>query len=428
MKLDYKRTMYVGLAFMSICAFWQVYDGIVPLILKNTFHVGDALAGVIMALDNVLALFMLPLFGALSDKTHSKMGRRMPFIVGGTTLACLSMLIIPFANSLVSLPLFFVGLGVVLFAMSTYRSPAVALMPDVTMKPLRSKANAVINLMGAIGGIIMLGAIPVLVSKKEHPSFFPLFAFTIAVMIICVSVLVWKIKEPLCVKQMHADSLAAGVANEEKSDNSHAGAKLPKDVFISLCFILASVFFWFMGYNAVTTAFSKYANITWGMQGGNYALVLLVAQAAAIVSYLPVGFLASKVGRKRTIQIGIIMLATAFASAMFFKTFTGMIFFFFALAGIGWAFINVNSYPMVVEMSGGADVGKYTGYYYTFSMLAQIITPILSGVLLQEIGYTTLFPYGAFFVTLSFVTMLFVRHGDSRPAAKKNIEAFDVDD
>ncbi|MEG1477790.1 MAG: MFS transporter, partial [Oscillospiraceae bacterium] len=257
---------------------------------------------------------------------------------------------------------------------------------------------------------------------------FPLFAFTIAVMIICVSVLVWKIKEPLCVKQMHTDSLAAGVANEEKSDNAHVGAKLPKDVFISLCFILASVFFWFMGYNAVTTAFSKYANITWGMQGGNYALVLLVAQAAAIVSYLPVGFLASKVGRKRTIQIGIIMLATAFASAMFFKTFTGMIFFFFALAGIGWAFINVNSYPMVVEMSGGADVGKYTGYYYTFSMLAQIITPILSGVLLQEIGYTTLFPYGAFFVTLSFVTMLFVRHGDSRPAAKKNIEAFDVDD
>ncbi|MBP8854899.1 MAG: MFS transporter [Oscillospiraceae bacterium] len=426
MKLDYKRTLFVGLAFMSICSFWQVYDGIVPLILKNTFQIGDFWAGWVMAADNVLALFMLPLFGALSDKTRSRFGRRMPFIVGGTILACTAMLVLPFADAIVSLPLFFVGLGVVLFAMSTYRSPAVALMPDVTMKPLRSKANAVINLMGAIGGIIMLGAIPLLVSKTGKPNYFPLYLFTIAIMAVCVLVLVWKINEPKCVEQMHADSLAAGIdtAAEKQKSPDAPKQKLPRDVFISLCFILASVFFWFMGYNAVTTAFSKYANIAWGMQGGNYALVLLVAQAAAIVSYLPVGMLASKIGRKKTILLGIVMLAVSFSSAMFFKSFSAMIFFFFALAGIGWAFINVNSYPMVVEMSNGADVGKYTGYYYTFSMLAQTITPICSGALLQFFGYHTLFPYGAFFVALSFVTMLFVRHGDSRPTQTKSIEAF----
>lgn len=429
MKLNHKRTVTVGLAFMSICAFWQVYDGIVPLILKNTFGVSDTAAGVVMAMDNVLALFMLPLFGTLSDKTRTRWGRRMPFIVVGTLLATAAMLLIPLGDHFKNLPLFIIGLGLVLVAMATYRSPAVALMPDVTPKPLRSKANAIINLMGAVGGIIMLLAIKLMVPKNQHPDYLPLFALTIAIMLICVAYLFFKVNEPKAVALMEEESRAMGV-EEEITDGAAntAEEKMPKDVFRSLCFILASVFLWFMGYNAVTTAFSKYAAFRWGMQGGDYAMVLMIAQAAAIVTYIPVGIIASKLGRKRTILIGVAMLAVAFGAGAVFTSFSGLIFFFFSLAGMGWAFINVNSYPMVVEMSRGADVGKYTGYYYTFSMTAQIITPILSGAVMQFLGYQYLFPYGALFVVASFITMLFVHHGDSRPEAKKGIEALDVDD
>ncbi len=430
MKLNNKRTVLVGLGFMSICAFWQVYDGIVPLILKNTFHIGDTASGVVMALDNILALFMLPLFGTLSDKTHTKIGRRMPYIVCGTAVAAICLVVIPIADRIYSLPLFLVALGIVLIAMATYRSPTVALMPDVTPKPLRSKANAIINLMGAVGGILMLAAIKFIVPKGEHPDYVPLFLLTALVMAVCVAVLYAKIKEPKCVEEMKRESSQAGIEEYEATEPTASGAaKLPKDVFRSLCFILASVFLWFMGYNAVTTAFSKYAAATWGMQGGDYALVLMIAQVAAIISYIPVGAIASKIGRKKTILGGIIMLSISFGSAVFFKSFSGLIFFFFALAGIGWAFINVNSYPMVVEMSRGADIGKYTGYYYTFSMTAQIITPILSGAVMEYLGYEYLFPYGCLFAALSFVTMLFVKHGDSRPDAPSDkLEAFDVDD
>ena len=204
-----------------------------------------------------------------------------------------------------------------------------------------------------------------------------------------------------------------------------AGGKMPRPMFRSLLFILASVFFWFFGYNAVTSAFSRYAEQE--LQG-NFALVLMICTVAAIVSYMPVGMIAQRIGRKRTILIGVVMLGTAFFAGIFFHSVSPLLYIFFALAGMGWAFINVNSYPMVVELSKGSDVGKYTGYYYTVSMTAQIFTPILSNILMEHVGYRTLFPYAAFFVFASFVTMLFVRHGDARPVAKKGLEALDVDD
>ena len=424
MKLNTKRTVLVGLAFMSICAFWQVYDGIIPLILKDTFGIGDTLSGVVMALDNVLALFLLPVFGALSDRTNTRIGKRMPYILLGTAAAVACMLLIPAADRLYNLPLFMVGLGLVLLAMGSYRSPAVALMPDVTPKPLRSKGNAIINLMGAVGGILMLGAIALLVPKGDHPNYFPLFLLTAGVMAVSVVVLFFTVNEPKAAQE----AAQAGGGEEAEEADAPAGEKLPPAVRRSLLFLLASVFLWFMGSNAVTTSFSKYAEHVWGMEGGDYAMVLMVAQAAAILAYLPVGAIASRVGRKKTILGGVFMLAAAFASAVFFRHFSALIFFFFALAGVGWAFINVNSYPMVVEMGRGSDVGKYTGYYYTFSMTAQIVTPILSGAVIEHLGYHLLFPYGALFVAASFVTMLFVKHGDNKPEAKRSIEVFDTPD
>jgi len=420
MKLNYKRTFFVGLAFMSICAFWQLYDNIIPLILKNTFNISDTIAGALMAVDNVLALFMLPLFGMLSDKTNTRFGKRTPYIVFGTLGTSVGMLLIPYADNTKSLALFLIALGIVLFSMSTYRSPAVALMPDVTPKPLRSKANAVINLMGAIGGIITLGVIAVLVPKESTPNYFNVFATVAGIMIVSITLLVITIREKKLAEEMKEEVY-------DKNESGKSGNAMPPEVKKSFLFLLFSVFLWYAGYNAVTTAFSKYAQIYWGLKGGLFAYTLMVAQIAAILSYIPVGIVASRIGRKKTILFGIALLAIAFGAAIFYKTFYASLFFFFALAGIGWAAINVNSYPMVVEMSKGSDIGKYTGFYYTFSMSAQIITPILSGALLEHVGYWTLFPYGTFFVAASFATMLIVKHGDNKPVPPSTkLEAFDT--
>ena len=419
MKLSYKRTFFVGLAFMSISAFWQMYDSITPLILKNVFGLGDTLQGAIMAVDNVLALFMLPLFGMLSDATKSPLGRRMPYILGGTAGALVFMAMVPAAVMSGSFVFFCVVLGLLLLTMATYRSPAVALMPDVTPKPLRSKGNAVINLMGALGGVVTLVLLSKLTPESASRNYFPIFLSVMAFMAVCILVLLWRVKEPEMVRQMHEESAAAGVdPDENAAEEPEAPAKaapMAPDVKRSLVLILLSVFLWFMGYNAVITHFSKYVQVYWGIEGGGFANILMVATVSAVVSYLPAGFIASKIGRKKTILGGVLLLAAAFGAAVFFPGFTPLIFVFFALAGVGWATINVNSYPMVVEMSRGSDVGKYTGYYYTFSMAAQIVTPILSGAVLEFLGYAYLFPYGCLFVALSFFTMLTVRHGDSRP-------------
>jgi len=426
MKLNYKRTTIVGLAFFSICAFWQLYDSIVPLMLKNTFGIGDTVAGGIMALDNILALFMLPLFGALSDRTSTRIGKRMPYIIGGTALAVISMNFLPYGDNSVNLYLFIAALLITLVAMSTYRSPAVALMPDVTPKPLRSKANAIINLMGAIGGAFTLVVISLLVPDTGKPDYSPLFFIISGVMVVSVVALVLIIDENRLVAEMQAMN-GHGTENEETGSGS--GKSLPADVRRSLIFILLSIFFWFMAYNAVTTAWSKYAQSFLGIAGGGFATNLLIATAAAVVSYIPVGIIASKIGRKKTILIGIVMLFISFAAAFFFTSYHPLLSVLLALVGSGWAAINVNSYPMVVEMAKGSNVGKYTGYYYTFSMAAQILTPILSGALLEHVGYRTLFPYATVFMALAFCTMLMVRHGDSKPVLpKEKLEMLDVGD
>lgn len=436
MKLNTKRTIWAGLAFMSICAFWQVYDSIVPLILKNTFDLNDSISGVIMAADNVLALFLLPLFGTLSDRTNTRIGKRMPFILIGTLAACIFAFIIPVAAERRNLALLITALGGALLSMAVYRSPAVALMPDITPKPLRSKANAIINLTGTVGGILMLAAIAILVPKGDNPSYFPLYIFMIVFMLLCIAGLFWKIKERDLAKLAQEEELNLEKAADIAPENT---GKMDRATKRSFVFMLASIFFWFMGYNAITTSFSKYGNVYWGLEGGDFAKALMIAQAAAIIAYIPVGAAATKFGRKKTILAGVAMLAVAFGSCAFYKSFSGMIYVFFILAGFGWASINVNSFPMIVEMCSGADVGKYTGYYYTASQAAQILTPILSGFVLEygyllidranpDAGYVFLFPYGAIFVAASFITMLFVKKGDSFAPSKKGIESFDVGD
>lgn len=459
-KLNYKRTFLIGLAFLSICSFWQMYDNIIPLILQNTYHLGETMTGAVMALDNVLAIFLLPVFGMLSDKVHTKLGRRMPFIVAGTILAVIFMMLLPmidnaekarwstgesFSNQVIFLAVLFFTL----VSMGLYRSPAVALMPDVTPNHLRSRANAVINLMGAVGGVYALIMIKVLVGKGETPDYLPLFASIAAVMAIAVGILVITIRENKLREEVEkAETVNAGTIEEKAiaegveaageieavADTEQSGATgkvkgMTKEVKRSMYFMLASIFLWFTAYNAVTTAFSRYTKVVWKMEGGSFANCLMVATVAAIFSYIPIGSISAKIGRKKTIMGGVLLMAACYGAAIFAREYHPIVNVAFALIGVAWAAINVNSYPMIVAMSSGSDVGKFTGTYYTFSMAAQILTPVLSGFLLENVSYNTLFPYALFFSLMAFLTMTQVRHGDVKPQKKESIlENFDVDD
>ena len=443
MKLNNKRTFLVGLAFLSICSFWQMYDSIVPLILTKTFHLNETFSGAIMAADNILALFLLPLFGSLSDKADTRIGKRMPFILFGTGCAVILMNILPILdNSYAASPApfktvsFVIVLALLLISMGIYRSPAVALMPDVTPKPLRSKANAIINLMGAVGGILYLIVAAVMypnskVAGLEHVNYQPLFMVVTAIMFVAVAVLFLTIKEPKLTeenKELEKQHPEWDLA----VDNGSGDEVLPAPVKRSLGFLLASIALWFMGYNAVTTWFTTYVSEVMGEGLGGASTCLMVATAGAIVSYIPIGVLASKIGRKRMIQFGILLLSACFLLGYIltntFNSINAVMYLVFATVGLAWASINVNSLPMVVEMCKGSDIGKFTGYYYTASMTAQVITPIAAGTLLR-VSYQTLFPYATFFVACSFVTFLFVKHGDSKADVKRGLEAFeDMDD
>ena len=556
MKLNTKRTILVGFAFFLISAFWQAYDAIIPLMLTNKFGLDQTWSGLIMSLDNILALFMLPIFGALSDKTNTKYGKRKPFVVIGAILAVVCFVGLSFVDAaqlqkikdenvtnatyweqraeyqlsnreyhsitnanvdekydlddyaslvrynkrydsltdaekaelqtwyegldydavysfdtetdtytiyankdavpegvrttstystLISgaeslfakevtkgnvfvLVIFIIVLLMTLISMATFRSPAVALMPDVTVKPLRSKANAIINLMGTAGGILVLLLGMVFGTGKVQNQLmdYRWFVATVCgIMLIALTVFILTVKEKKWNQEMLDEQakLDAEEQNNQPQQPTEAPVvsdKLPKDKLISLIFILASVAMWFTGYNAVTSKYSVYAV---NVLNKDYNTTLLIAQAAAVVAYIPVGIVASKLGRKKTILIGVGMLFTAFFGATFITASSPdfVITLLFALAGIAWATINVNSFPMVVELAQGSTIGKYTGYYYTASMAAQVITPILSGFLMDTFGtMSILFPYASIFVAIAFVTMCFVKHGDAKPEQPKD--------
>ena len=479
MKLNYKRTILVGFAFFLISAFWQAYDAIVPLALNYQYGLPHTVSGVVMSLDNILAVFMLPIFGALSDKVMTKFGRRTPFVVIGASAAILSFIALTFVNGIqlkalseagivdtynVALEAFNAakksGVGVeaaevafnavkdslqaqaleltmsniwplvgflamllvVLIAMATFRSPAVALMPDVTVKPLRSKANAIINLMGTAGGIIILALSSFMgMSSKLYSHYAGYVALVCAVMLGGLLAFIFTVKEKRWADEMERTSLELGLEEKVEVDVGDKRS-LSKAEFKSLVLILASVALWYIGYNSITSKYTVYAASVLNV---DYGLTLIVAQAAAIVSYIPVGIVASKFGRRKTILAGIAMLATAFFVGNFIGPGVSNLVMYpiFALAGIGWATINVNSFPMVVELAKGGDVGKYTGYYYTASMAAQIVAPILSGFLYDKFTMRVMFfAFGTIFVALSFVTMFFVKHGDAKPTAKSVVE------
>ena len=420
MKLNNKRTIFIGFAFLGILAFWQMYDVIIPLILENTFGLNKTITGFVMSLDNILALILLPVFGSWSDKVNTRSGKRTPFITIGTLVAVAALLILPYADNTENFILFNIGLAIVLLAMSSYRSPAIALMPDLTPKPVRSRANAIINLMGTLGAVFTLIAIRLLVIPGDKPDYSWVFVSVGAIMLISLIILRLTINEPKLAKEIEH--------LEDETVLEGSSGKLPKDVFRSLVFLLAAIFFWFAAYNGVVTAFSRYAMAMWDMNEGGVASALMIATITAVISYIPSGFIASKLGRKKTILLGIVFVSITYLLGSFLVDYDFKVYAAFAIMGMGWALINVNSYPMVVEMSKMGDLGKYTGTYYTASMAAQIMTPILSGFLMDLFGFKVLFPYALVFSILSFIAMTLVKHGDSEAIIENKLELFDIED
>ncbi len=434
MKLNYKRTVLIGLAFMSILAFWQFYDQVIPFLLENTFGLSTFRANAIMSIDNILALFMLPLFGTLSDRTHTRLGRRTPYILFGTIAAVILMVVMAFYVQAKNFWGFTIVLILLLVTMAVYRTPAVAYMPDVTEKPLRSKGNAIINLVGYIGGIFATVMMMILLKSEKaadggsvyasDQSFIPIFFVIAAFMLVTVLIMVLSVPENRVVAE-------TAVHAEEEKETASKGGKLAPPVRRSLILILLSVFLWYAAYNAVTTAFSRYCQAVLGADLSASSSYLLIATIAAIAAFVPLGFLSSAIGRKKAVLLGVALMTVCYGIAFFITSPTPIIYLLFALVGIGWASINVNSFPMVVEMSSGADVGKYTGFYYTFSMAAQIATPLISGFLIDHLpwGYSVLFPYAVVFSALAFLTMSLVKHGDVKPMPQKDLlENFDTVD
>lgn len=621
LRLDYKQTFKVGFAFAIIMIFWTAYDFVVPLLLEHAYGLPNALRGLIMGLDNLLSLFMLPLFGKLSDGAHGKLvkkwGRRTPFIVIGTIASVVLMIFVPVstlnqqktANNLTaqieaqiqanedgftenllaswydsgdknycdvaylntnhitrdqfikikqdpaftskkavlnmigaetyyydgievaltdevaadvtgvydwdgdgvytygdiktgnenydkfvaagvnnyisdqiyhqitntaaghkSLAVYMVILLLVLIAMATFRSPAVALMPDVTPKPVRSQGNAVINLCGGIGGAIAFLIYTVVLFGESLYNYVIIFGSVAAGMLLLLAGFLAFVREKKMVQRCREICEEYGLNDEEEntkaiavspdesiadcdvdmtpahgelSEEAKAFAKAktakrrtPKEWWASksheekaqlrsFLLILGSIFMWFMGYNAVSSNLSVYTTKELNLSAGVASIISGVSMGISAIAFIPVGYMAAKLGRRKTVMIGLAMAVVSFLLIFFFvraeanAIIPAVLFaLFYLIAGFGLIIINVNTLPMVVELSTEATVGQYTGYYYVATMSAQAVTPMFAGLVMDNISNKGLFVYSAIFIALAIVLMLFVRHGDSKPIGK----------
>lgn len=413
--LDMRRTLLVTLPFAGALAFWQAYDGIIPLILRDTFHLGDTLAGAVMALDNVCALFLLPFFGSISDRCHSRLGRRTPFILVGSLLAALLIPLLAVADQMRSLPFFFTVLCLVLVVLSSYRSPCVALMPDVTPRPIRAKADAFNSLMAAASDVVILISISLAVPDVEHPNYMPVFLIISAIIILCTVLFAVFFREKKAVEKMHTESLAMGISEADMDASDEGGKEKETDAVVrrSLLGILLCVFFYFMASNAVTSAFSKYASQVWGAGGGSFANFQLVATMVTLISYMPMANISCRIGRKLTTYIGIGLMCFGGFCILMTPGYSPLIYVFVSISGVGMGTVATTIYPMIMEVASEKTTGRYTGYYYTASMSAQIITPILSGAVMEFIGYRYLYLYAIVCALLATLPLAMVQKGNT---------------
>ncbi len=465
-KLNYQRTFIIGFAFFGILLLWQVYDSWCPLFLTNLFKTAfgkesaeevQYLVGIMMAIDNLAALILLPIFGHLSDKTKSPLGKRMPYILVGTFICAVAFPFIPLAmhyNNIAGvLACMFI---VVVFAMM-YRNPAVALMPDITPKPLRSKANGIINIMGYFGGACatLLGVFLSANSyfKEGHKNYHNVWIIEVPflvgsiLMVISALVLFFLIKENKIEEEMK-DELRRGeeyAAIEDKISEENEDAPMSKANKRMLLLILGAEFFWFMSDNGIGTFMTNYTSFHLKSNTSAMMIAVILGGLASVIGFLFGGTIASKIGRKWTIITG---LGISVASLLLwtictyvvpvatpaegqFNKFPIYIYIVWAMKGFGMSLVHVNSFPMVVELCSSKKIGKFTGYYYASSMAAQTVTPVLVGslMLIPNFDFTVLPIYGLVMSIAALVIFMFVKNIKStKTEFKKGLEALGDED
>ncbi len=461
MKLDYKKTFLLGFGFLGVSVVWTFYNSFVPIILKG-FIASNALIGLIMTFDNILAVTIQPIIGAASDKTKTRVGRRMPYLLIGAPLAAIFFALIPVAQTLTIL----LGLIILMnLSMALFRSPVIALMPDIFPSPVRSKANGVINFMGGAGALVAVFAGGALFNMNRDVPFIVIAA----VMLVAIIVVFLTIKEPKDIPaeagediswrlvKVSTIALAVGIVsflllNKTgaldsfltffEADAIYQGHMLialaifAVIVFVTILrwvhkstiFIFLSIFFWFFGYNAVETFFTLYGVNTLGLKAGTASMILGIFIITFIIFAIPSGFVATRFGRKKTIITGLLLLIIPMGFMAFTSSIPAIVAVMF-LSGVGWACVNINSFPMIWDISTEEMLGTYTGLYYFFSMLAQTISPPIVGVFIDYNGgdYQSMFYIVPAFFLLALITMLFVKGGEAKSmTASESLEQMEV--
>lgn len=464
-KLNYKRTLIIGFAFFGILLLWQVYDTWCPPFLtelfKNALHAEKSedvqyIVGVVMAMDNLAALLVMPLFGRLSDKTHTRIGKRMPYILVGTMVCAIAFPFIPVFFHYNNIVGTIVMMGIVLLFAMMYRNPAVALMPDMTPKPLRSKANGLINIMGYLGGAFatVVGIVFVLshylgtagyTGDQVGQLWVIEMPFVIAslLMVISAAVLFFLVKENKIADEVK-DEMARGelVAESAEKLSEDDNAPLSKANKIMLFLILGAEFFWFMADNGVSTFLSNYIIYNINASTVSTAILTIVGGVGSVFGFIFGGIIASKIGRKWTLLSGLFLALACYAMWVIFTYALGFggpaisqlpiwLYILWLFKGFGMSLVHVNSYPMVVELCTGKKIGQFTGYYYAASMSAQTITPIAFGALLLAPSFDwNLLPiYAGICIAVSAAVFVFVKNVKTRKThISKGLAALDVDD
>lgn len=392
-KLNYKNTFLLGLGFFCISITWSLYNSFVPIFL-NKYISSAFIIGLIMTFDNIAAITLQPFFGALSDRTNTKYGRRMPYLLIGIPVSAAFFFLIPYEFSLISLVAIVMCFNIV---MSIYRAPTVALMPDLTPSPLRSKANGIINFMGGFGALLAYFVGSKIYDYDRHVPFMG----TSLLMILAIIILYKAIKEPS----------APAMEEQESSGIISAFKEILSDSDKSALFILFAIFFWFIGYQGIEALFTLYGVNYLGIKESAAALTLGFFSFSFLVFAIPSGFIATRIGRKRTIKIGLVGLMIIFGAILFSKD-IAIIRGLMLIGGMFWAFVNINSYPMVVEMTTDNKIGAYTGLYYFFSSMSAILGPPLFGKLIDLVGYGVLFLMALCFFLMAFICITYVKKGE----------------
>mgnify|MGYP000902758080 CR=1 FL=1 len=385
-KLNYEKTLLLGFGFFAINITWSVYNSFMPILLSS-YIASTALIGFIMTIDNYLAFFIQPAIGAYSDKINTRFGRRMPFLLIGMPLAAICTILIPYHTGLITLILALLGMNL---SMSIFRSPVIALMPDLTHKEHRSKANSLINFMGGVGALTayFIGS---LLWKIDYK--YPFYLAGVLILISCIVVFAFINEKRDVIEYETAEekiNIKMGLQAAFKDRNTK--------------YLLLAIAAWFIGFNGIETFFTRYGSVYLGLEVSDASLSFAFLSLSVLVFAVPSGIIGTRIGKKKSIMIGIIGGIIGFSILLFLRN-INEIRLVFLMQGVCWALINVNSYPFVAEMAPKGYIGTYTGLYYMFSSVANIISPPLLGGIIDIVGYRYMFLYGLFFFAVALCMM-----------------------